>query len=120
MKKIVLMVTAMMAVTFSFAETENTNSVVTNAEKYDMTFDMRRLAVTLDLTSDQMESVEVIQENFNDDMQEAAKQRGFIREVSVDKAVRKDVHNMHRVLNDKQFRTYLRLLGTTLHNRGLK
>ena len=42
MKKIVLVVTAMMAMTFCYAETEDTNnSVVTNVENYDMTFDLR-------------------------------------------------------------------------------
>ena len=120
MKKIVLVVTAMMAVTFCNAETENTNRVVNNVEDYNMSIDMRRLAVTLGLTQDQMETVKDIHNNFSDEMLEAGRQTGPEREVMVDKAVRKDVHSMHYVLTDKQFRTYMRLLGTTLRNKGLK
>jgi hypothetical protein len=38
----------------------------------------------------------------------------------VDKAVTKDVHDMYYILNDKQFKTYMTLLNTTLRNKGLK
>lgn len=119
MKKIVLMVTAMMTVTFSFAGTENTNSVVTNVENYDMSFDMRRLAAKLDLTSDQMEAVQVIQDNFNDEMKSAATAEVRKRSHKVHHAVRKDIHLMHNVLDKEQFHTYVALLFTTLHNKGL-
>ena len=120
MKKIVLMVTAMMVTTFCLAKTENTNSVVSNTESYDMTVDMRRLAVTLGLTFDQMEAVQLVHDKFNDEMHEAALLQGWEREVQTHKAVRKDIQYMHYVLNDKQFRTYMKLLGTTLHNKGLR
>jgi hypothetical protein len=33
--------------------------------------------------------------------------------------VRKDAKQMQRVLNDKQFDTYMMLLGVTLRNKGL-
>jgi len=119
MKKVVLTVVAMMTMTFGFAGTES-HRVAVNAEKYDMSFDMRRLAAKLDLTSEQMEAVQVIQDNFNDAMMTASTaQWGHERTAKVHQAVRNDVHQMHRVLNDKQFRTYMMLLGTTLHNKGL-
>ena len=121
MKKIVLVVTAMMAMTFCYAETEDTNSsVVTNVENYDMSFDLRRLAVTLGLTFDQMEAVRDIQDKFNDDMMSAAAAERNERSELVDQAIRDDVRNMHYVLDKKQFHDYLKLLGTTLHNKGLK
>ncbi len=119
MKKFVLTVVAMMTVAIGFAETENHRAAVRNAENYDMTFDMRRLAVTLDLTFDQMEALEVIQSNFNEEMQSAATAWGPERRARVHKAVSKDVRQARYVLNDKQYNTYLMLLGTTLHNRGL-
>jgi len=37
----------------------------------------------------------------------------------VHQAVRKDAHQMKRVLNDKQFDTYMLLLVTTLKNKHL-
>ena len=118
MKKFVLTVVAMMTMTFGFAETENQDAVRT-VKNYDMSFDMRRLAGTLDLTSDQMEAIQVIQDNFNEAMLEAATVPGFQSRMLVRQAVRKDVKQMRRVLNDKQYNTYMMLLGTTLHNRGL-
>ena len=118
MKKFVLTVVAMMTMTFGFAETEN-HRAVRNVENYDMSFDMRRLAVTLELTFDQMEAVQVIQDNFNEAMLSAADAWGPQSRMLVHQAVRKDVKQMRRVLNDKQYNTYLMLLGTTLHNRGL-
>ena len=118
MKKIVLTVVAMMTLTMSYAKTEAYRPAK-NVERYDMSLDMCRLAVKLDLTDSQMETVEVIHNIFNSDMQQAATAQGFQRRALVHQAVRKDAHQMHRVLNEKQFRTYMMLLGTTLHNRGL-
>ncbi len=118
MKKIVLTVVAMMTFTLGFANTD-VHHPNRSAERYDISFDMRRLASKLDLTSEQMEAVQIIQNCFNNDMQSAATARGFERRALVHEAVRKDAHQMHRVLNDKQFNTYMMLLGTTLQNRGL-
>jgi hypothetical protein len=126
MKKMILTVVAMMSFTLGFADNgaeKNTETEafwsMRNVKNYDMTCDMRRLAVKLDLTENQMDAVEVIQEIFNSDMQNAATARGFERRAMVREAVKKDAHQMKRVLNDKQFETYMMLLGTTLRNRGL-
>ena len=130
MKKIVLTVVAMMAFTLSFAETKSNNvemnaseldeSIVNNADtRFDMSCDMRRLAVVLDLDEWQMEAVEAIQDNFNNAIRSLASFRGPRLRHMVRQAVRKDAQQMHRVLNDKQFGTYMLLLGTTLRNRNL-
>ena len=119
MKKFFLLVAATMVMTVSFAETEEQNAVK-KVENYDMSFDMRRLAVTLGLTAEQMEVVNDIQDNFKDKMMSAATAEFKERASLVDKAVTKDVHDMYYVLNDKQFNTYVELLNTTLRNRGLK
>ena len=125
MKKIILTVVAVMTFTLSFAENGTENNAAfrshrsVNVENYDMSFDMRRLAAKLDLTADQMEAVQVIQDNFNTEMLSAATARGFERRHLVHQAVRKDARQMQRVLNDKQFGTYMMLLGTTLQNKGL-
>ena len=119
MKKIVLMVVAMMTMTMSFAENENTKAVK-GIEAYDMTVNIRKLAVTLGLTYDQMEAVEDIHHQFSQEMMMAATAESDEREAMIDQAVKKDERHMHYVLNDKQYNTYILLLNTTLRNRGLK
>ena len=116
MKKIVLTVVAAMMMAVSFAETTNVNAVK-NVEESGITFDLRRLAVTLDLTDTQMDAVKVISDNFNDELISATSARRFQRHALIQQAVRKDAKQMRNVLNDKQFNTYMQLLGVTLQNR---
>lgn len=115
MKKIVLTMVALMAVTFSFAETK-TNDV---DKRFDMTCNMHRLSVVLDLDEWQMEAVEAAQNCLNNEIQSLASVRGPQLRHLVHQAVMKDAQQMKRVLNDKQFATYMMLLGTTLHNKHL-
>ena len=116
MKKIILTVVAAMMMAVSFAETNNQNAVK-NVEEAGLTFDLRRLAVTLDLTDNQMDAVKVISENFNDELISASTARRFQRHALIQQAIRKDAKQMRNVLNDKQFNTYMQLLGATLQNR---
>ena len=119
MKKIVLVVVAMLSMTMSYAENENANNTL-GVEAYDMSVNIRKLAVTLDMTIEQMEAVEDIHRNFCNEMMLAAHADKSEREAMVDKAVKKDVRYMHYVLNKEQYRKYLILLNATLRNRGLK
>ena len=109
----------MMTMTMSFAENENTNAVK-GIEAYDMTVNIRKLAVTLGLNFDQMEAVQDIHHQFAQEMMMAATADSDEREALVDKAVKKDVRYMHYVLDEKQYKKYLLLLNTTLYNRGLR
>ena len=111
MKKVLLTMVALMAFSFSYAETENS--------RFDISCDMRRLSVLLDLNEWQMEAVEAIQNSFNNEMQSLASVRGPRVRHLVHQAVRKDAERMQRVLNDKQFDTYMQLLVTTLRNKRL-
>ena len=77
MKKIVLSVVTMMMFAVSYAETSESNKFNRQPINYDMSFDMHRLAVKLDLDANQMEAVQVIQDCFNDEVQEAATSRGL-------------------------------------------
>ena len=120
MKKMFLMVVAMMSMTVAFAETSNTEVRVRAERNYDMSFDLRRLAVTLGLNTDQMEAVQNISDNFNREMSEAATAKGFRREVMIDKAVGKNVKNMRYVLDREQFHTYVTLLRNTLRNQHIR
>ena len=119
MKKIVLMLVAMFTMTMANAENEDNNATqVSNA--YDMKVNIRKLAVTLGLNLDQMEIVKDIHHQFCNEMMMAAQATGDERAAMVEQAVKKDVRYMHYVLDDKQYKTYLLLLNTTLTNRGLR
>lgn len=122
MKKIAISVVTMMMVTFGYAETNQGRRMMMMDRQpvsYDMSFDVNRLADKLNLDADQMEMVQVIQNCFNNEVQEAATTRGLQRRHLIHQAVRKDVQQMQRVLNDEQFGTYMMLLGVTLQNKGL-
>ena len=97
MKKIIVTLVAMMAVTFSFAET-NSNNV-------DRRFDM---SCNMD-----------IHNNFNTELQSLVSVRGPIQRHLVHQAVRKDAQKMKSVLNEKQFGLYMRIMLNTLRNRHL-
>ena len=119
MKKIVLTLVAMMTITMANAENEEKNAVkAVNA--YDMTVNMRKLAVALGLTLDQMEAVQDIHHQFCNEMLLASQAESDEREKLVNQAVKKDVQYMSYILEDKQYRKYLLLLNTTLTNRGLR
>ncbi len=111
MKKIVLTMVAVMAFTFSFAETES--------NRFDFSCNMHRLSVLLDLDENQMEAVETIHNCFSDEIQSLASLRGPQLRHRIHQAVRKDAFQMKRVLNDKQFNTYMRVIVATIHNRHL-
>lgn len=119
MKKIVLVVMAMLSLTNMNAENENTN-MTQGTEAYDMSVNIRRLAVTLGLTLDQMEVLQDIYSDFQNEMMLAAYAEKDERPEMVDKAVAKNLRYMRYVLNQKQYDDYKLLLQTTLVNRGLK
>lgn len=116
----ILMVVAMLSMTMtSYAENENAENI-NNVENYDMSVNMRKLAVALDMTFEQMETVGDIHRTFCTEMMIAAHASKDEREELVDKAIVKDLRYMRYVLDQAQYRKYVLLLNTTLHNRGLK
>jgi hypothetical protein len=120
MKKMILMVVAMISMTtMLYAENENAENTQ-KVESYDMTVNMRKLAVALDMTFSQMENVQDIHNMFCAEMKMASYAGKDERKALVDQAVKKDLRYMRYVLNDKQYHKYLLLLNTTLYNRGLK
>jgi hypothetical protein len=115
MKKIIVTLVAMMAVTFSFAET-NSNKV---DRRFDVSCNMDRLAEVLALDEDQTDAVEAIHNSFNTELQSLASVRGPLQRHLVHQAVRKDASKMKNVLNEKQFGLYMRIMLNTLRNRHL-
>ena len=109
----------MLSLTTMYAENENTTETL-GVEAYDMHVNIRRLAVTLGLTMDQMEAVGDIHRNFQNEMMLAAHAEKDERATLVDNAVKKDLRYMRYVLNQKQYKLYASLLQATLVNHGLK
>ena len=120
MKKIVLTLAAMMTMSMAFANTENIPvTEASTAANYDMTVNYSKLATTLELSSDQIDAVEAIHDQFINDMRKAANAEASERAELVKKAATKELKYMHYVLNEKQYRKYNTLLNLTLENRGL-
>ena len=116
----ILTMVAMFSMTMAFAEGENVNSV-NNLAAYDMSCNMNKLAEALSLTGDQREAVDNIYQTFTAEMMFAAQYySNDQRNEMVKKAINKNIAWMNYVLNEKQRRTYLMLLNTTINNRGLK
>jgi phosphoenolpyruvate carboxylase len=81
---------------------------------------MNKLAEALSLTGDQREAVDNIYQTFTAEMMFAAQYySNDQRNEMVKKAINKNIAWMNYVLNEKQRRTYLMLLNTTINNRGL-
>ena len=113
MKKIVFTMVAVMAFTCSFAKSGKVD------KRFDMSCDIYRLSEVLELDERQMDAVELIQENFSNEMQSLATLKGPQLRYRIHQAVRKDAEQMRQVLNDKQLNSYMRILLTTLRNRQL-
>ena len=118
MKRLILTVVAALTLTATFAKDEKANNV-NNANAYDMTVNMSKLGDALKLSVDQMESVADVHHTFCGEMLIASQANEEDRKALMDKAISKDLKYMHYLLNDKQYRTYVMLLKTTLNNRGL-
>ncbi len=115
---ILTMVVAMLSVTTVFAEGENVANV-NNMEAYEMNINMNKLSRALNLADDQKEAVADIHHTFAAELKYAAEYGKNDRQAMVSRAIENDVKWMRYVLNDKQMRTYLMLLNTTINNRGL-
>ena len=115
MKRMILMVVAMLSMTTMFAEDEKVN----NANAYDMSVNYAKLGEALSLSIDQLESVEDVHKTFCAEMLNAANAGKDERKQMMTQAIKKDLKYMKYILTSKQYRKYLLLLNTTLNNRGL-
>ena len=119
MKKMILTLVAMLCMTTAFAEGEKASNA-NNVEAYELNINMNKLFAALDLANDQKEAVADIHHTFASELMFAAQYANNDRKALVARAIDNDVKWMRYVLNDKQFRTYLILLNTTLNNRGIR
>ena len=114
----ILTMVTMLSMTTAFAEGENAASVE-NMEAYDLNINMNKLFKALDLADDQKEAVAEIHHTFASELKFAAEYGKNDRKAYVNRAIENDVKWMRYVLNEKQMHTYLKLLNSTIINRGL-
>ncbi len=123
MKKIVFTLVALMSMTFAFAEGESNAkanvAVAKEAQKYEMNISKASLARALSLDYDEIDAVNTITESFASDMKKAGEAQDEERNKLFKKALKRNLSYMHAVLSNEQFSKYLKLLNTTLYNRGL-
>ena len=119
MKRLFMVVVAMLSMTMTFAENESATSL-NSTEAYNMTVNMNKLSQALSLSKDQIESVAEVHKTFSAEMLFAAQANGDERQTMVDKAIKKDLAWMDYILNREQYHKYVMLLNITLVNRGLK
>ena len=120
MKRLFMVVVAMLSMTMTFAENETASNLNTT-EAYNLkTVNMRKPGQALTLSNDQFESFAEIQKTFSSELLFASQASGEERQKMIDKAIAKDLAYMNYVLSHEQYRKYVMLLNVTLLNRGLK
>ena len=120
MKKYFLMLVMMFTMSvYSFAD-DNNASEVQKIEKFDVKINTKKLGKYLELSKDQMESVEAIENEFSSDLMFAAVECNDNNRIIVTQnAISKNIKNMAYILNREQYIKYLKVLNATVHNRRL-
>ncbi len=120
MKRLFMVVVAMLSMTMTFAENENAASL-NNTEAYNMqSVNMKKLGQVLNLSKDQVESFAEIHKTFSAELLFAAQATGDERQKMFERAISKDLAYMRYILSSEQYHKYVMLLNVTLVNRGLK
>ena len=120
MKKVFLLMVMMFTMSvYSFAE-DNNATEIERVERYNIRVNAKKLANYLELSSDQLEAVESITDEFSNDLMFAAVQSGETTRNAVTKnLIEKNVKYMSYVLNKNQMHKYLVVLNATMHNRNI-
>lgn len=104
---------------YSFAEDNNANEVQ-RIERFTINVNTKKLGKYLELSKDQIESVETIEEEFARDLMFAAVECNVNNRIAVTKnAINKNAQYMSYILNKEQYTKYLKVLNITVNNRGL-
>ena len=120
MKKYFLMLVMMFTMSvYSFAE-DNNATEIQRIEKFTVNVNTKKLGKYLELSKDQMESVEVIEEELSRDLMFAAVECNDNNRVAVTKNVlNKNLQHMSYILDREQYKKYVKVLNMTVINREL-
>lgn len=119
MKKVIITLVAVMAVTVSMVAAPKAEK---NAEptQYTIDFNSYSIARYLGMSSDQVADMNMVHDNFSREMKKAEKAEGANRDKLTKKAINRNVSYMRNILSEDQFRKYRVVLNATLNNRGLE
>ena len=120
MKKYFLMLVMLFTMSvYSFAE-DNNATEIERIERYDVKVNTKKLANYLQLSSDQIDAVESVTNEFSNDLMFAAVQDGDAsRKAIMKNLLDKNVKYMSYILNEKQMHKYLVVLNATMVNRKI-
>ena len=119
MKKYFLMLVMMFTMSMNvFADDANAEEV-NLIEKYDFNVNLKKLGSFLQLSSDQMDGMESVKTEFRNDLMFAALECTKDNRNAVTKnAINKHLQHVHYILNDEQYKKYVKVLNVTVINRG--
>ena len=121
MKKYFLMMVMLFTMSVSMFAEDNNATEIERIEKYDIKVNTNKLAKYLQLSTDQMDAVETVSDEFSKDMMFAAIECSDKNRSAVTKnLVEKNIKHMSYILNKDQYRKYLTVLNVTLTNRNIK
>ena len=118
MKKIILFAAFLFTMN---ASVNAENDAVNNVEAYNINANINSLVRYLNLSSDQIESVENVQKIFEENLRYAS----FVtndesRRKMVSNSIEFSAKNMSYILNGEQYKKYLAVLNATINNRHIK
>ena len=121
MKKYFLIILMLLTMSVSMFAEDNNATEIERIEKYDIKVNTNKLAKYLQLSTDQMDAVETVSDEFSKDMMFAAIECSDKNRSTVTKnLVEKNIKHMSYILNKNQYRKYLTVLNATLINRNIK
>lgn len=103
MKKMIFAIVAMFAMTTSV-----------NAKSNDTSMFFKRIGCYLELDKNQIETVEVSMDEFNESMESLSDQIGTGK--TVDNIIDRHKKQMKHILNDKQYKKYEKIFDLTVRN----
>jgi len=125
MKKVLFTIVMLLTMCMSMnAENHDTNKVSEickemKVENFDFNVNYRKLAQTLDLSDDQMESLENVMKMFSNDMMFSYYEcNNTNRDNVIRNAIKRHTQYIGYILNKDQMKKYMMLLNVTLTNRG--
>ncbi len=121
MKKLILTVAVLLATTLSAKAEDAESNEINRVNAYDINVNINSLARYLELSEDQVESVENVQKIFSEALRCAAVMNTKeSRKNMVNNTINFDLKNMKYILTKDQYRKYVRVLNATINNRGIE
>jgi len=120
MKKLFLTLAMLMAVSFSTYAENDESSNATMVEAYDIKININSLVKFLSLENWQATSIEKVHDVFTETLRSAAYYDGEARKKFVRNIINYDLKNVRCILNDEQYRKYLKAFNATMVNRRIE